>query len=289
MSTSTASRGCPSILASAARRATYPWWSARGRTSAGRSHARACAGCRRRRREAVGVPSDRRTTRSRSPPSARPRPDRAVRVAGGRSPHGAVGISASTTLCRSKVSKRTRKRSRVASICSSIRGTGSPASRASSTTYSPAVAVLGRLLPRRVCLDGPAEPVHLRARVVVVVLPLDIVPGELEQARDGVAVHAVSRRGDGDLSRSWLAEDELTWIRSGGSPKPDPNERPAASTVAARPEPCVVDREVQEAGARDVDAGDPVHLVDALCELRRDLPRRPATLAGLRGAPTVVA
>ncbi len=60
------------------------------------------------------------------------------------------------------------------------------------------VAVLGRLLaaPRR--LDGRCETLHLRAGVVVVVLALDLVPGEREHASDGVAVRPVPRRRDGD-------------------------------------------------------------------------------------------
>ncbi len=60
------------------------------------------------------------------------------------------------------------------------------------------VAVLGRLLaaPRR--LDGGCETLHLSARVVVVVLALDLVPREREHASDSVAVRPVPRRRDGD-------------------------------------------------------------------------------------------
>src|SRR5215213_8119037 len=60
------------------------------------------------------------------------------------------------------------------------------------------VAVLGRLLPAPARLDGSPEAVYLSARVVVVVLALDGVAGKVQQPRDGVAVGAVPRGGDGD-------------------------------------------------------------------------------------------
>src|SRR5439155_18319838 len=61
-----------------------------------------------------------------------------------------------------------------------------------------AVAVLVRLLPMPTCLDRGAELLHLGAGVVVVVLALDLVACELEQAGHRVAVGAVPRRGDRD-------------------------------------------------------------------------------------------
>ena len=60
------------------------------------------------------------------------------------------------------------------------------------------VAVLGRLLSPPPCLDRLTERVDLPADVVVVVLALDRVAGKGEQARDRVAVRAVSRRADRD-------------------------------------------------------------------------------------------
>jgi hypothetical protein len=63
------------------------------------------------------------------------------------------------------------------------------------------VAVLRRFLPAANRLDRGAELLHLRARVVVVVLALDGVAGVRENARDGVAVRAVSRRRDRDRAR----------------------------------------------------------------------------------------
>ena len=64
-----------------------------------------------------------------------------------------------------------------------------------------AVAVLRRLLPTPPRLDRFAEELDLTADVVVVVLALDVVPGELEQPRDGVAVRGVPRRADGERPR----------------------------------------------------------------------------------------
>ena len=60
------------------------------------------------------------------------------------------------------------------------------------------VAVLGRLLPPADRLDRCAEALHLGACVVVVVLALDCVAARTREARDGVAVRAVPRRGDRD-------------------------------------------------------------------------------------------
>ena len=71
-----------------------------------------------------------------------------------------------------------------------------------------AVAVLGRLLAAANRLDGFPKAPHLRAGVVVVVLALDPMPGELEQARDRVAVRSVPGRRDGDRA-SGVRGDEL--------------------------------------------------------------------------------
>ena len=60
------------------------------------------------------------------------------------------------------------------------------------------VAVLRRLLSPPPCLDRLTERVDLPADVVVVVLALDRVAGKGQQARDRVAVRAVSRRADCD-------------------------------------------------------------------------------------------
>ena len=65
---------------------------------------------------------------------------------------------------------------------SSMRGTGSPGSVARPARYVAAISILGWLLAPRDGLDGGAEEVDLRARVVVVVL-----------ARDGLPANASSR------------------------------------------------------------------------------------------------
>jgi len=62
----------------------------------------------------------------------------------------------------------------------------------------PLVTVLRRLLPAPDRLDRLAELRHLCAGIVVVVLALDVVPGELQQARDRVPDRAVARRRDRD-------------------------------------------------------------------------------------------
>src|SRR5205823_489210 len=81
----------------------------------------------------------------------------------------------------------------------------------------PAVAVLRRLLAAPPRLDGGPEPLHLSPRVVVVVLALDLVGRELEQARDRVAVRAVPRRRDGEragrVRRDHLDLDALPSLR----------------------------------------------------------------------------
>ena len=75
------------------------------------------------------------------------------------------------------------------------------------------IAVLGRLLAAPARLDRRTEAVHLGAGVVVVVLALDVVTGELEQARDRVAVGAVA--ADATVSGPvGLAETISTCMRS---------------------------------------------------------------------------
>ena len=114
-----------------------------------------------------------------------------------------------------------RNRSSVASICSSIRGTGSPSSCGQLGDVLAVVAVLGRLLPAPRGLDRRAEALHLGAGVVVVVLALDRVARELEQPRDRVAVRGVPRRGDRDRPRR-VRGDHLDLDALAGSAKPEP-------------------------------------------------------------------
>ena len=95
------------------------------------------------------------------------------------------------------------------------------------------VAVLRRLLAAADGVHGCPELLHLRAGVVVVVLALDLVPGQLEQSRDGVADRAVPGRGDGDragrVRRDHLDLDALPRLRPGGS-----EARPRAEDLAQR-------------------------------------------------------
>ena len=83
------------------------------------------------------------------------------------------------------------------------------------------IAVLGRLLPAPHRLDRRPESLHLRARVVVVVLALDLVPGEREQAGERVAVGAVASRRDGNragrVRRDHLDLDTLTLLDAPGA------------------------------------------------------------------------
>ena len=85
----------------------------------------------------VGVPSDRTSTRSLSSPCALVRAHTASSSSYVSRSAIASGMSASTSLSRAQVSKWMRKRSSVASMRSSITGTGSPASAASSFMYAP--------------------------------------------------------------------------------------------------------------------------------------------------------
>src|SRR5207245_10816220 len=63
------------------------------------------------------------------------------------------------------------------------------------------VAVLGWLLPTSRGFNGRAKAIHLRAGVVVVILARHLVPAEVEQARDRVAVRAVARGRNRDGPR----------------------------------------------------------------------------------------
>ena len=142
------------------------------------------------------------------------------------------------------------------------------------------VAVLRRLLATAPGLDRRAEPLHLRAGVVVVVLALDLVAGEGEQARDRVAVGAVARGRDRDragrVRGDHLDLDPL--LRLG---------RAAAVLHAGREHlrervavPVARQPEVDEAGAGDLGPLDLRQRRRLLDELLRDRPRRLPARAG---------
>ena len=75
------------------------------------------------------------------------------------------------------------------------------------------VAVLGRLLSASPRLDGRAEALDLHAGVVVVVLALDLVPGEVEQPRDRVADTRRCGRPTTVIGPVGFAETISTWMR----------------------------------------------------------------------------
>ena len=120
----------------------------------------------------------------------------------------------------------------------------------------PLVAVLRRLLPTPDRLHRRAKELHLRAGIVVVVLALDLVPAQLEQARDRVADPAVPRRGDGEragrVGGDHLDQDALLRRGEAGAVAGTRGEDLAQRTG----EPAVGEEEVDEAGSRDLGAVD---------------------------------
>jgi hypothetical protein len=143
------------------------------------------------------------------------------------------------------------------------------------------IPVLGRLLTAPDRVDGGAEAVHLRARVVVVVLAPDLVTAECEEARDGVSVRAVPRRGDRDrarrVGRDHLHLDPLARAREAAAVLVPLLEHVVERlAVPGRREP-----QVHEAGPRHLGALDGVEPLSGLGDLCRQLARRPAALRGL--------
>jgi hypothetical protein len=141
------------------------------------------------------------------------------------------------------------------------------------------VAVLGRLLAPPHRLDGRPETVHLRPGVVVVVLPLDLVPGELEQPRHRVAVRAVTGRRDRDRARRVRGDHlDLDPLRRSGIA--GAVALALAQDLLERPRvPLVGEPEVDEAGAGDLGALD----VLELCRRGRDLLAQLARRAAAHG------
>ena len=154
-----------------------------------------------------------------------------------------------------------------------------------------AVAVLRSLPAFAHRLDGGPEELHLPARVVVVVLALDVVPGELEQPGDGVAVGAVAGGGDDDRARRVRGDHlDLDVLAPFGL---------AAAVAASGPEdlrerlavPVPAEPEVDEPRAGDLGALDLRQrrgpLRQFLRQLARGLPLRRSELQ--RGVRRVVA
>ena len=111
------------------------------------------------------------------------------------------------------------------------------------------ISVLGRLFASPQRLDRRVEALHLRARVVVVVLALDLVPCECEQASDRVAVRAVARMRDRDrpgrVGRDHLDLDALVLHRRSRT-ELDAYVRDATDALG---EPGIRDPEIDEPGS----------------------------------------
>ena len=162
---------------------------------------RACRRGRRRRRRgrSASAPSERISTRSSSSPYADERAQTAPSFSYVSSRGRNSGSRCSSSLCSAHASKWIRKRCSVdLDLLEHRRHRVAPAAaraRRCRRRGSRPRAAPPRAGPR---LDRGAEALHLGAGVVVVVLALDVVAGELEQAGDAVAVGAVPRGRDGD-------------------------------------------------------------------------------------------
>src|SRR5436190_883416 len=139
------------------------------------------------------------------------------------------------------------------------------------------VAALGDRLAPCASSDRLAQKTGLGAVVVDVVLALHRVSGELEQPAKRVAVGGVAarRRGrrPGRIGRDELEEDPLCDLRAAGAV----GVASLKDTAERRPEPVVGQKQVQEAGAGDLDPLEHAVEVGAqlvpqpLCDLARRL------------------
>ena len=114
-------------------------------------------------------------------------------------------------------------------------------------------------LPAPRPLDRSAEEVHLAAGVVPVVLARHVVPGELEQPRDGVAVGRVPRGGNSERAGR-VRGDHLHLDRARAL-------RPAAAVAASISASELAEERVRDPQVQEARAGD-------LCALDRRAARR---------------
>ena len=258
-------------------------------------------------------PLDRTTTRSLSSPNAVERNHRAPsssKIAPdlrNRSTAASISPFAASSDSRKNESNRTPNRSRVASIWGSTRATPSARMRRNRSSarqvretgpslsqdvprellhVGAVVSVVGHLgvaphelqEPR---LDRRAEPIHLPARVVEVVLALDGPSGRVEQARERVADRRVASVPERQRPRR-VGAHELDLHAP--SVRLDPAVRRAAiRDVAQRLVQPVVGREqVQETGPRHLGPLEEGRLRQRVGDRLRDLAR---WASGSRGEP----
>ncbi len=140
------------------------------------------------------------------------------------------------------------------------------------------IALLVRLLAPRPGQQRPAEVLHLRARVVEVVLAHDVVPGEREQPGEAVAVRRVAAGRDRQRARGVGGHEldvDLEPLRSRAAAEPGLERRLDRLRVPRRRR-----AQVEEARAGDLGAGHPRARRGRLAQGLRDLARRAAQRLG---------
>src|ERR671910_294610 len=140
------------------------------------------------------------------------------------------------------------------------------------------VALLRGLLAPPPGLDGLAEELDLTTDVVEVVLALDLVARELEQASDGVAVRTVPCGADGQRAGR-VRRDHLDLHALGRPPEAAAVHLPRLQDLAeCLRVPSGPQEEVEETRARHLGALDGLELRRFPRELLRQLTGRPAVL-----------
>jgi hypothetical protein len=140
------------------------------------------------------------------------------------------GSRFASSLWSAHESKWMRKRS---SVCSIARASAARVARQlrQLADVVALVAVLGRVLPAPDRLDRLAELVHLRARVVVVVLALDLVAAD-SRRRASESPIAPFRAAETTIGPVGFAETISTCTRSRRSRNPPPKPGSSASASA---------------------------------------------------------